>query len=420
MNTFNGFNMNVVFDHPDPNILISFFKENPYSLFSLIILTIITIRWIANRLKSAKSKNGPFIAFAASVRNTKIAKELIEAIGEFVPPWWYNPHIGTLFPFGHDPNLLYDREVVCIEGDVSIAVDWYKRKPRISDLNSNAQICVYFPGLGLSSKNKPTQKFIEYMANEGYLCAVINSRGQELPSISQKLNHAGFWHDAELILQKISISYPRSEIYLVGYSAGTNIVHKLLMDPCRPRNVIAGMSVCINQDYKAGRDKLEQTTSGKVYSMMITLVQKDIIQKNINPGLMEHLEKVMASRYLSEFDKHALKHSIIPFKSESEYYSALSSLSYSKINIPFLALQPADDPLHQGDVRNNICLDEFYENPNIFYMEPKYGNHFGFYEGPFLEAFTNKTSYTYPAKVAAKFFEIIRHERTSIRKFGNK
>lgn len=55
----------------------------------------------------------------------------------------------------------------------------------------------------------------------------------------------------------------------------------------------------------------------------------------------------------------------------------------------------------------NIDVEVYKTNPNIIYFEPKYGNHFGFYEGPLRTAFSNSTSFTYPAKVATEFFETI-------------
>ena len=96
--------------------------------------------------------------------------------------------------------------------------------------------------------------------------------------------HAGFWHDGEAVLQHISKAYPNSQIYLVGFSAGSNIVHKLLRRCTSSSsgssiytNIVAGMSVCISQDYKTSRDNLELTTAGKIYSMMITLMHKVIL-----------------------------------------------------------------------------------------------------------------------------------------------
>lgn len=55
-------------------------------------------------------------------------------------------------------------------------------------------------------------------------------------------------------------------------------------------------------------------------------------------------------------------------------------------------------------MRENICIKEIIDNPNILYMETKYGNHFGYYEGDLFDAFTNNASYTYPAKIASQFF----------------
>ena len=50
---------------------------------------------------------------------------------------------------------------------------------------------------------------------------------------------------------------------------------------------------------------------------------------------------------------------------------------------------------------------EITSNPNIIFMETKYGNHFGFYEGSLSDAFSSEGTYTYPAKVARAFFDCI-------------
>ena len=50
---------------------------------------------------------------------------------------------------------------------------------------------------------------------------------------------------------------------------------------------------------------------------------------------------------------------------------------------------------------------EITSNPNIIFMETKYGNHFGFYEGSLSDAFSSEGTYTYPAKVARAFCDCI-------------
>ena len=61
-------------------------------------------------------------------------------------------------------------------------------------------------------------------------------------------------------------------------------------------------------------------------------------------------------------------------------------------------------------------VEEYTINPNVIYIEPEYGNHFGFFEGGIFEIFSNKTSYTYPAKVALEFFRIILDEENKTMK----
>jgi len=76
-----------------------------------------------------------------------------------------------------------------------------------------------------------------------------------------------------------------------------------------------------------------------------------------------------------------------------------------------LVIQPLDDPLHWNKINENIDISKFIKNENVLFYAPHYGNHFGFYEGKLLEAFSNKTSYTYPAKIGLAFFRtVVQHE----------
>ena len=64
-------------------------------------------------------------------------------------------------------------------------------------------------------------------------------------------------------------------------------------------------------------------------------------------------------------------------------------------------------------------VEEYTSNPYVIYVEPEFGNHFGFYEGGLFQVFSNKTSYTYPAKVALEFFNIILNENNNENKHEN-
>lgn len=58
-------------------------------------------------------------------------------------------------------------------------------------------------------------------------------------------------------------------------------------------------------------------------------------------------------------------------------------------------------------MRENIPVSKLTMNDNIIYMETAKGCHFGFVEGPLLEALSNDATYTYPAKVASALFSAV-------------
>lgn len=80
------------------------------------------------------------------------------------------------------------------------------------------------------------------------------------------------------------------------------------------------------------------------------------IQEKLHPDL---LSKILSSRYLSEYDECI--HPLLGFENIQHYHDHLSSgASKDAIDIPFLALQPQDDPLHQvrisfSDVCSFVC-----------------------------------------------------------------
>ena len=47
-------------------------------------------------------------------------------------------------------------------------------------------------------------------------------------------------------------------------------------------------------------------------------------------------------------------------------------------------------------------------------METEYGGHIGFIEGSIFEAFTSKTCYLYPARIALIFFDYICEEKKNV------
>lgn len=188
--------------------------------------------------------------------NTRIVESLAK-LGDYTPPWWYNPHLGTVFSFGSDPQLQYFTELVSVQSTTiastesslstsassasldspidstpekapspsllasqaaagrativecdSFNLDWFPRKPA-RDATAVLNLVIFFPGLGLSSKNvrpHPTylssslssssllaldqnfaQKFARHMFEEGgYYTVICGARGVDVPLRSNR------------------------------------------------------------------------------------------------------------------------------------------------------------------------------------------------------------------------------------------
>lgn len=117
------------------------------------------------------------------------------------------------------------------------------------------------------------------------------------------------------------------------------------------------------------------------------------------------LVKAMSAVYMSDLDPCSAL--IYGHNSEEEYYSSISTINYDHVDIPMLLVQPLDDPLHSNDLAHTININSYLTNNNIIYYQPEFGNHFGFYEGPLYQAFSNESCYQYPPRLAAEFFNTI-------------
>ncbi len=392
--------------------------------------------------------------FQSTGKNHQIM-DILGKIDEYKPPWWYWSHLGTIFAFGHDPQLKYEREIKTNSDGSRFAVDWYPRKPTscLSSIYSENQpplkICIFIPGLGLSSSNKFCQKFVQTCESNGFICAVVNHRGVGFPLYSENFWHPAHTDDVASVLRDIRNTHcceaPHTEstcfhlggqhfakslsssssyniqastsksvqVFMVGYSAGTNVLMKTILKNEEFRHIIvAVLCVCVTYDYKKSRDNLESTWVGSFYSWLIALNQRQTIRNNkhvlTRSKSDDMLKKTSAQKMykLSHFDAYASTH-LFGYSNESDYHADLSNFGVNHITVPTLIIQPQDDPLHYKFIHDNVKADYFCCNENFIFYQPPYGNHFGFYEGDLYEAFSNTTSYTFPAKIGLAFFESV-------------
>jgi hypothetical protein len=88
-------------------------------------------------------------------RNNRIAMKIKTKVGDYVPPRWYSPDLGTCVPFGIDFNLPYETELQQSNHDSEeYLLSWYPKKPSVEEgVSHELKIIVVLPGLGLSAKS---------------------------------------------------------------------------------------------------------------------------------------------------------------------------------------------------------------------------------------------------------------------------
>lgn len=144
-----------------------------FLLFFLVIPFLILVVYISKRnifkftSKGKHSGGKTAFLYKHSRFNEKAEARIRDEVGDYQPPWWYSPHLGTLVSFGADRKLQYEVEVMQAEDGGHFTVSWYPHKPSPSE-EVMRKIIVFFPGLGLTAKN------VRLFTPLCYLCIILN------------------------------------------------------------------------------------------------------------------------------------------------------------------------------------------------------------------------------------------------------
>ena len=132
------------------------FLENFSSIYLLVALFIVLISIIYSKYRTQRDSKGDIFLHSSRSKedlNNIVVTRIKHSVGSYQPPLWYSPHLGTLVPFGRDLPMVYHREIMS-NTDGSFAVDWFPLKPlATAEGTTPIKIILFFPGLGLSSKN---------------------------------------------------------------------------------------------------------------------------------------------------------------------------------------------------------------------------------------------------------------------------
>ena len=247
-------------------------------------------------------------------------------------------------------------------------------------LTGNSRLAILCHGLGGSARAPYMKSTAKEFQRRNFDVVAMNYR-----SCSEEVNRRAKMYgmmtylDLETVIKAFEEEY--SEIVLVGFSMGGNIVLNFMVHLLKNYKMIKGaVSVSAPCDVWDSITDFEKLGNGEYQEYFLDRMKDCLREKNKKyPGIFEEagikLEEVLQSKGLQAFDE-TFTVKIERFKDVDEYYRTISTKGkLHLITKPTLLLLPWDDIVVS---KNCFPVEEGKKNPNLFFERPKFGGHLGY------------------------------------------
>jgi abhydrolase domain-containing protein 2 len=321
---------------------------------------------------------------------------------EYIPPliWGKSGHMQTALygkmgrvrsphPYGH-------RKFITMSDGATSTFDLFE--PLAEHCVGDDVTMVICPGIANHSEKQYIRTFVDYAQKNGYRCAVLNHLGA-LPNIeltSPRMFTYGCTWEFGAMVNYIKKAYPFTQLVVVGFSLGGNIVCKYLGEiQANQERVLCCVSVC--QGYSALRAQetfMQWDQCRRFYNFLMADNMKKIILSHRQALFGDHVKKpqsledsdlsrLYTATSLMQIDDNVMR-KFHGYTSLKEYYEEESCMRYlHRIYVPLMLVNAADDPLvHESLLTIPKSLSEKREN--VMFVLPLHGGHLGFFEGSVL------------------------------------
>jgi predicted alpha/beta-fold hydrolase len=300
---------------------------------------------------------------------------------KFKPAWWMrNRHAQTiiprLYPKPCDFQPLF-QDFELSDGDF-VELTWTQKPDSIP---AGQPIVLVLHGLEGSFDSFYAKRMMNAMHQQGWTAVLMHFRGcGQKPNRKIQSYHSGQTADVREFAEFLSLQFPQSSLYGVGFSLGGNVLAKYLGE-------------CVNNPFSAGVVisaplQLDEcatsigTGFSKVYQkylidkLVASTHEKIDCLKGAEPAPISK-EKLDSLVTLIEFDEH-ITAPINGFEGAQDYYLQSSAKQYLKyIKTPTLIIHAKDDPFMNEKVIPS--LDELSSDVILELSES--GGHVGFLSG---------------------------------------
>lgn len=260
-------------------------------------------------------------------------------------------------------------------------------------LRNNKKAVVLLHGLEGSSQSQYIKGFAKLFSANGFDVHAMNFRscGGEMNLLPQSY-HSGFTADLSLYVNSIAAKY--TDIYLLGFSLGGNVLLKYLSDQSLVHaRVTAAAAVSAPVDLKGSALELDNGINRVYLQRFINSMCKKMIAKNkLFPKEID-VKGIHKIKNFKEFDD-AFTAPLHGFNNAEDYWQKSSSVfGLNTISVPTLLVNAKNDPFLSPSC---FPFDDVVDHPFLHAIFAPVGGHVGF-------MLNNKVSWLEP--VVYSFFE---------------
>lgn len=247
------------------------------------------------------------------------------------------------------------------------------------NLTDPSPVLMLFHGLGGCSRSPYLLSIANAAQKEGIITVRFNHRGcgPGGRALAKQIYHSGRTNDLLLAIRAVAAKYPKSKIFLCGFSLSANMLLKLISEWQDIRanlpSIAGSMAVCPPLDLNRCSLRLS-SRSGKIFDLYFSLRLRNEI-KHLEKQTPEKLRFSSKKKVLSvrAFD-HVYTAPLGGYKSRDDYYKTNSSLDYLiKIRSPTFILGALDDPIVDGSDYHKLKKTE-----HLDFEIYEHGGHMGF------------------------------------------
>ncbi|RLN88969.1 hypothetical protein BBJ28_00014167 [Nothophytophthora sp. Chile5] len=349
-------------------------------------------------LLAAKTAVGPRVAMTkrivagSSELNGFLASGLQPMLDRYTPTWWTNSHVQCVLTFVvPQSRIQYKRDVLPLRDGGQASLDWALESSNSTQkLRDDAPIAVIMHGLvGCSDSMR---SLCAEALEHGYRPVVFNKRGHGgMKLATPKLQEFGCVQDLIQAIAHVEKAYPLSQLYGIGFSAGSGLLCSYLGETGDQSRLLAG--VLISPGYNAF-DLFCHGMINPVYDFLMTLTLKKFLlrhQKELKEVV--DIPKALRATSIREFDEHVYMkmHGYTDLESYWKVNNPMRAIE--NLKMPLLCINALDDPVC---TKETIPYDKFEDNPTAMLLTTGEGSHCAFFEGHLmLKSWSNEAAMTY-------------------------